>query len=325
MKRSLLFISLAAAAAACTAQSSVSISGTIRSAVAAGNGGTTPIDGQTGDRWALNDLSSMLHFSGREDLGGGLYAGFQLSTFVHSDDGTTSTPFWGAKSVVKLGGPWGEFYAGRALTPAALMVLFADPWYWDASAAQVGWQVHQANYTSTAYVRTDNTLGYVSPKLGGWTLSLAASAGEKVKSSDVGASLTYSEGPVWFGVAHDSSHGFFNSPTRDRMTTVVGAYDFGVVRPMAAFTSSRVGGINYKSWSLAATAPVGGAGLLKAQYSRLNDFDTSTVARESLSKLGLGYQHTLSKRTAVFAQWSHAKAQTRSATNTLELGIEHNF
>ncbi len=329
MKRSILFVGLTAIAAAAAAQSSVNISGNLKVAVANGNGGTTPIDGQTANHWGVNDLSSALIISGKEDLGGGLHAGFELASFVGVDTGSSWSdsggPFWSRRSVVTFGGSFGEIYAGRSLTPSQLMALFADPWYWDGSAAQVGWQIQQANYTSTSFIRTNNTVGYVSPKLNGFTLSLAGSAGENVKSKDFGGSLTYDNGPLWLGVAFDQSHGFFNDPTQNSTTILVGAYDFGVIRPMGSYTSSKVNNVTYKGWSLGFTAPLGANGLLKGHYSHLNDYDTSTVAQEGLTKMGLGYQYAMSKRTNLFAHLSQAKGQGQSATRTTEFGIEHGF
>jgi len=329
MKRSLVCIGLTILASAAAAQSSVQISGGLKVAVARGNGGTTVMDGQTGNRWAMNDLSSALIFSGKEDLGGGLRAGFELASFLRIDNGSswadTGGPFWSRRSVVTLGGNFGEIYLGRSLTPQQLMALLSDPWYWDASAAQIGWQIQTANYTSTAYIRTNNTLGYVSPNMGGFTLSLAASAGEGTVSRDVGGSLTYSKGPLWLGVAYDQSHGFFNHATTDKVTTLVGAYDFGAVRPLLSYTRSRVNGVNYTGYSAALTAPAGANGLVKAQYSHLDDSDTSTAAKEALAKVAVGYQHSLSKRTSLFAHLSRAKADLRTATSTVEAGIEHAF
>lgn len=329
MKRTVLCIGLAALAGGAAAQSTVSISGVLKVAASHGNGGTTPIDGATQKGGAMNDLSSALIFSGKEDLGGGSYAGFDLASFLSVDNGntwaSTGGPFYSRRSVVKLGGNWGELYLGRSLTPQQLMVLFADPWYWDGGAAQVGWQVQQANYTSTSFIRTNNTIGYVSPKMGGLTLSLAYGMKEGTVDKDLGASLTYDNGPLWLGAAHDRSHGFFKSRTVDHVSTVVGGYDFGVVRPLFSYTASKVNGVSYKGWSLAATAPIGAAGLLKAHYSQLDDVDTSTAAKEKLQKAGLGYVYSFSKRTNVFAHLAHAKAQTRTATNTVELGVEHSF
>lgn len=325
MKRSIFFACLCSFGLGAFAQSSVTISGSLQVAVARGNGGTTPIDGLSANKWALNDQSSVIDFSGKEDLGNGLYAGFQLRTFAALDTGAASTPFWASRSVVKLGGSWGEIYAGRSFTPAAFMVLFADPWYWDGSAAQVGWQIQQANYTSTAYLRTDNTVGYTSPRLGGWSVNVAGAAGEGTKGKDLGGAVNYNQGPVWLGFGFDRSKGFDGSGPNDHLATVAGAYDFGVVRPMFTYAKSKVSGASYTAYSVAMTAPLGERGLIKAACSHLSDWNTATVASEALNKVSLGYQHSLSKRTNLFANISSAKGQTASATNTTEFGIAHSF
>jgi predicted porin len=329
MKYLLAGITLAALACTASAQSTVSISGVLKVAASHGNGGSTPIDGATQKGSAMNDLSSALIFSGREDLGDGLYAGFDLAAFLSLDNGSTwassGGPFFSRRSVVKLGGTWGELYLGRALTPQSLMALFADPWYWDGSAAQAGWQVQLANYTGTSYLRTNNTLGYVSPKVSGLTFSMAYSLKEGAVDKDVGASLTYDNGPLWLGLAHDRSHGFTGDPTLNHSSTLVAGYDFGVVRPLLSYTASRVRGVDYKGWTLAATAPLGAAGSLKAHWSQLDDADTATPAKEKLQKLGLGYTYAFSKRSSLFTHVSHAKAEARSATRTVEAGIEHAF
>ena len=109
--------------------------------------------------------------------------------------------------------------------------------------------------------------------------------------------------------------------------TIVGvaSYDFGVVKPMLSFTSSKVAGVNYSSVVVAATAPAGQSGLLKAQYSHMNDVDTATAGRQAYDKFALGYQYNLTKSVNFFGQVSDAKEKSLSATNTLELGMEYGF
>lgn len=329
MKRTILFFSLSALAAAASAQSSVNISGVLKFAVAHANGGTTPMGEPVEKGTSMNDLSSALIFSGKEDLGGGLYAGFELASFLKLDSGNTwpqvnGGPFWSRRSVLKLGGSFGEVYAGRSLTPQELMTLLNDPWYWDGSAANIGWDVQQAHYRSSAFIRTNNTLGYVSPDMSGFKVSLAYSLAEGAGKRDLGGSVTYNNGPLSLGVAHDRSHGLDNAGSTDSITTLVGAYDFGAVRPMAHITSTKVNGERYASFSLAATAPVG-AGVVKAHLSYLDDVNTATEDDEALNRIGVGYQHNLSKRTNVFAQLSRTKARTYSAKNVIEFGMEHSF
>lgn len=330
MKRTAVFLSTCALVLGAQAQSTVTVSGEIKLAVARGNKGSTPLDGTSAtDKLALNDHFSTWGLHGKEDMGGGLYAGFDLVSWFTPDTGApgNSGSFFHAKSAVKVGGQFGEFYFGRALTPVSFFALFFDPWYWDGSAAQLGWQIQQANYTSTAFLRTNNTVGYNSPSLGGLSFSMALSPSEKAAggSNDFGASLKYDRGPLSIGIGYDQSHGVARSPTQDHVLVAAGAYDFGVVRPMLTVASSKVNGRSYKAYGLAATAALGANGLLKASFGHLSDFDTATVTEESLKKLSLGYQHNLSKRTNVFGQVSQAKAQGRTATHTVEVGISHSF
>ncbi|MBB5391321.1 MULTISPECIES: porin [unclassified Herbaspirillum] len=319
---------LAATAGAVHAQSSVTISGLLNVGIARGNNGQTQLDGTSANgKFAMNDLLSNFALSGKEDLGDGMWAGFQLVSFFQVDNGALfqNDSFFSSRSVLRLGGRFGEVYMGRSLTPANFQILFYDPWGWNASSAQVGWQIQTANYKSTSYLRTNNTVGYVSPELHGFTLSLAHSTGENVVSNDDGAALDYKNGALSLGIGYDQSHGMNNSPTKDHMADVVAAYDFGFIKPMATYTTSKVNNVSYRAYSLAATAPVGVQGTLKAAYGRLNDCACVAGERAALSKVSLGYQHDLSKRTALFANLSRAKARTLSATNTVELGIQHGF
>lgn len=325
MKRTILLAAFATLSSAAAAQSSVTLSGIIQQALTRGNGGSTPLDGLGADRWALNDQSSLIDFSGREDLGGGLYAGFQLSSFVLADSGEALAPFWSNRSIVKLGGAWGELYAGRSLTPAALTAIDADPWAWDGSAAQLGWQIQWANYTSSSYLRTDNTVAYVSPKVGGLVLHLAAAAGEGQTGRGLGASLNYRQGPLWLALAYERSKGFDDVGPDDRVLLLAGAYDFGAVRPGFSVTRSKVDGRDHKAYTVSATAPITERVTLRAGYGHLDDWNLATSEDESLRRLSVGGQYGLSKRSTLFLSLSQSKGETASSTNTTELGIAHSF
>jgi len=328
LKHLAFFIALASLAGAASAQSSVTISGFLNVGLARGNNGGTQLDGTSANgKFAMNDLLSNIAFSGKEDLGGGLYAGFELVSFIQVDNGALFVPntLFSSRSVLKFGGDFGQIYMGRALTPANLQLLYFDPWGWNASSAQVGWQIQTANYTSTSYLRTDNTVGFVSKEMAGFTVSLAHSTGEDKTSNDDGVSIDYKKGPLWLGVGYDQSHGLNNNPAQNHMADFVASYDFGIVKPMFSYTSSKVNNVSYRSYALSAVAPIGRVGTLKAGYGHLNDCACVPGNRAALNKFSLGYQHDLSKRTALFANLSRAKADTLSATNTIELGMQHGF
>ena len=160
MKRSLISLALVALASGTHAETSVTLSGDLKVSGVYGNNGTSPLDGAgAAHHWRLNDDSSYFAMSGRQDLSGGLWAGFDLASFINVDNGGSSNPFWARHAVVQFGGGFGQIYAGRALTPSQLTSLLVDPWGWDGSIAQVGWLVQQANYSSTEFIRTANTIG----------------------------------------------------------------------------------------------------------------------------------------------------------------------
>lgn len=122
-------LALVAAGSAC-AQSSVTIYGVVDVAASYTRG-----EG-SGHRLRLvsgASQQSRLGFRGTEDLGGGMYAGFELEAGLNADTGAgqpsntnnqaSGTGAGGSlsfnrKSVAVLGGPWGEVRVGRDYTPS---------------------------------------------------------------------------------------------------------------------------------------------------------------------------------------------------------------
>jgi predicted porin len=111
----ILALAAALGATGAHAQSSVTIYGSLDQYVnhmrsSSGASMTTLEDG------AL--LRSRLGFRGQEDLGGGLYARFQLEMGINADNGTQadSTRGFDRQSWVGLGGGWGEVRLGRQNT-----------------------------------------------------------------------------------------------------------------------------------------------------------------------------------------------------------------
>jgi predicted porin len=311
------------------AQSSVSLSGTLTVDVARGNGGTTPLYGSGGEkRWTENDIVSHLNIGGKEDLGGGLYAGFDLQHFFLVDTGAdanqTAGTFFDGRALVKLGGRYGEIYLGREYTPAFYTAVVTDPWLWDTSMAQIGY-LQWANYFSTSGVRTNNSIGYISPSVGGVVARLMASAGEGAASGkDVGGSLTFSQDKLWASIAFDQ-HKNVNGVDTDRLMEVAASYDFGVVKPSALYARSKVAGVDYSAYSLAVNVPAGGQGQVRAAVSHISDWNTATPQKDGLTKASVGYIYYLSKRTYLHTNVATAKGETATRTTGFDAGISHTF
>lgn len=297
--------------------------------------GQTPVQGtNTGLKrdYQMMDNSSRWGLRAKEDLGNGLYAGISLEAGVNLYNGTSGQDgrLFGRDAEIKLGNQYGELYMGYALSPAGLQLLLAaDPWYWDGNQAGMGWTIQQAHYTQTTYLRTANTVGFRSANWGGLTVQMAYAMADETntggKSKDVGAAVTYRSGPMFIGAGYDRSHGYDNAPDSNYMWDVVGGYDFGVVKPSFSYTRSLVNNVRYNSTVLAATAPLGAAGLLKAAVARLSDCACVRGTEARLMRYSLGYQYNLSKRTNVYSNISQSKARTLDAANTFELGMATAF
>ena len=106
--------------------------------------------------------SSQLGFSGVEDLGGGLKAGFTLLSGINPDIGTANGKFWNRRSTVSLFGPWGELRLGRDYIPTFWTQGAFDAFGIVGLGASIN--VRQL-YAGT---RQDNSIGYLlPPNLGG--------------------------------------------------------------------------------------------------------------------------------------------------------------
>ena len=109
---------LAGCSGLCQAQSSVSIYGLIDTAVEHLNHVGASGTGLTRMPSNAGSTPSRLGFRGREDLGGGLSAGFVLEMGIAPDSGVLNQGGrgFGRQSLVSLKGPWGEVGVGRQYT-----------------------------------------------------------------------------------------------------------------------------------------------------------------------------------------------------------------
>jgi len=309
------------------AQSDVSIYGIVDVGVTKANNGNSPAISLPGraaqDTWVVkNGNSSRLGFRGREDLGDGNYARFNIETRFNPDTGTQSstTTFWFARSFVAIGSPrYGEVYAGRLESPVyANLALLTDPTYW-TYVSQTGMTYNYANYAGAPAVeslatRWSNTVGYKSPKLGGFTAELAVSAGEGVRKRNTAGTVKYEQGPIWIGVGMD------RLDSDNNLVVVDGGYDFGVVKPTFGYARAK-GGANgdAKSYSLGANIPTawGRAYLTAGRYAPSNQLDSRMV--------GLGAEYSLSKRTRLYSNAGTARRDGATRTTAFDVGIFHTF
>jgi predicted porin len=285
MKRSLLALAvLSAFAGAASAQSSVTLSGSVDAGLK--RVGTVINNNKAITDWQVGGSQSGYNnftLSGIEDLGGGSRAFFSLNHRFNIGNGadngftngggvgtTTSTgnatpiiaePFW-RMAWVGLGTGFGEVRIGRIQMPLQDMNGGFDPF----GTGTVG-STHTGGVAAT--VRANNAVYYKSPSLGGLTVHLAGAAGDgQLNNTEIGSgssanprgffgqltrvpserpiglNVRYAAGPVNVGAAYDKN-------AADMKTVgVYGSFDFGAAKVMAQFEK----GDNYTSAGTASTS-----------------------------------------------------------------------
>lgn len=245
----------------------------------------------------------------------------------------------------------------------------------------------RSNDSSSVFdTRLKNSIAYVSPSFNGFQASAQYMANENktepasgdkssISAYDVGAN--YDQGPVFLGVTYER----FSSQNKgagasvsggvsglgplfgvtplgldEKLTElrVGGMYDFGVatVRALYARTKADVtgGDIKQNVWGIGGTYNVTTNGRLTAQYYHAGDLDISGPADDSNTGakfFSIGYEHSLSKRTLLKANYAYLKNDDKTTTNGaggydfansssgfagdevklsgLQLGIRHSF
>ncbi len=330
MKKSLLALAvLGAFASAASAQSSVTIYGSLDMSVAKSNGGTAPNPGAPGSKaWTVQQSNgSRLGFRGNEDLGGGLSAQFQIEHRFSPDTGAVGNPnsFWQGRSYVQLtSAAIGSVYLGRDYTPAFWPAVKSDPFGWDG-VGQAGTGQY-ANYLTPdvtgAGVRASNTVGVKSANFGGLTVQAAVGLSETSGlGRNQGFNVEYAGGPLYAALGYEKVSKGSNDGTG--LVNLALHYNLGFVKAIGYYARSKTGlnGVDSnKSYMLGATAPLG-TGLVKAMYYRVDPAGSNN----NRSKIGLGYDYQLSKRTGLYADLGVARGDNLTNNNAYAFGVKHTF
>jgi predicted porin len=321
VQRTLVWLATTCAAGAACAQSSVTLYGAVDLALVKARGSLS-----SSTQLASNEnYTSRIGFTGREDLGGGLYAGFDLEAQLNPDTGAglptstnnqpsgTPASLGGSQgltfnrySVVKLGGPFGELRLGRDFTAHYRNRVDVDPF---ANQGITSSQAQAGSLGGITNARASNMINYVTPPtLGGFYGVVNYYMGENpsgaANSSDGrGQSFRvgYRQGP-WLVAFSAGRTQYAKTATLGDITSTNAAlaYNFGVVRVMGGYYRDKVdrtAPITGKGYILGLTAPVFGLHEVRASYSR---YGTDAVGEPTSTKVALGYVHNLSKRTAVY-------------------------
>jgi predicted porin len=318
MKQKILLLSASMACGVASAQSSVTVFGLLDMGVSryqvSGGQSRTELSHSA-------HLASRLGFRGTEDLGGGWSAGFHLEAPLSPDDGTASGLNFARRSTLSLVGPYGELRLGRDYTPSFWNDVSFDPF----GPGSVGTNLilmSRLTTTATPFApgvagnnptvnRSSNSIGYFLPKnLGGfygqamYAFHEQSTAGQ-TRGRYVGLRGGYASGPLDMAIAHGQVDGATpaTAAAPDVKTSNLGAsYNLGAIKLMGELSRESLGIANGRSVATGAligfTAPVG-VGEIRVAYSRVAVDHAGTEPRAS--RLAVGYVHSLSKRTSLYA------------------------
>ena len=333
MKKSLVALAALAVVGAASAQSSVTLSGTL-------DAGLEKIEGGALQLQNSRNGTTQITVSGVEDLGGGLKARFQISSSFDSTfdnaqagarSGTTTANTQAQFSPSKLGnngmflaldGGFGSLVLGRPLN-----TLYSHSYTANGTKGVSGFAA--TNSIDAQGIYTANAIQYVSPNLAGFTAQFEYAPSEVVNTkSTVSLGLKYASGPFGLSLVRDNAKAAAPGANNAAKTTqLAGFWDFGIAKLSATYQDNSVAASNAdQRFVVGVNVPVG-PGQFWAQYG------VSEIANvgfgDSAKIVGLGYKYSLSKRTTAYVNVGSRNDAAAASSTTggygYGLGLQHNF
>jgi predicted porin len=285
--------------------------------------------------------TSWFGMKGTEDLGGGLKAHFNLTSFIKVDTGTqgrfTGDTFFSRDANVSLSGGFGSVLLGRWMAPNFLPSVVGNP-LGDSfvfSPLILHKDVPLFNGTgwrsmTPADTGWSNQIVYSTPDIGGFKANLQYQFGEQAGKSgknNVGVNFFYFGGPLTLTGFYENAD--INTPVNTLLANnqkywmLLGAYDFGMVKPYLSYGEKKIddtASTKGKTYQVGASAPLGNGKLL-AEWVK-TEWSTPDVSRKTFT---LGYDYNLSKRTDVYAMYMNDKITSQTNGNSFGVGIRHRF
>lgn len=287
--------------------------------------------------------TSHLGWRGSEDLGDGMAAQFELSTFLRADTGAAgrndaigppvnvaADPFFSRSSWVGLVHPkLGRLRAGNITTLLFVNSITSNAFGDSTVFSPLNLALHIGG-PNTGGTGWTNQVVWDSPNWSGATLSLARSLSEGLGGGNSSARALYAAGPlsvsaVWQSVKRNPlTFADGTSANNTRTWMVGGSYDFGRLRLYAHLgrvqnqgTEAAPAHVGYRLGELSLAVPLGTGRVVAGYASRQTDDTPSpvpaTAAGGNLERriTTLGYDHFVSARTDLYAMLMRDQTSTR--------------
>ncbi len=328
-------------AAGANAQSTVQISGLIDMYA-----GSMKMAGDATRQSVINSgglTTSWFGLSGSEDLGGGLKANFLLTAFIRADTGAqgrfANDPLFSRDANISLSGDFGAVTLGRGFAPNFLPSVIGNPLGGSFAFSPLILHMNVPLFNGSGWAATtpsdtgwSNEIIYTTPKFGGLSGNIHYQFGEQPGDSgkkNIGANFIYQGGPV-------TATGFYESDqianpatpnlplgTKKSHWMLLGAYDFGAVKPFVSYGAAKADNTVNKSktYQIGASIPTSAAGKVLVDWVK-TDVTPTNITRKTLT---VGYDHNLSKRTDVYAMLMNDSITKQTTGNSVAVGIRHRF
>lgn len=353
-------LALAACAAGAQAQTNVQLYGRLNVAAEYVKASATA-DGPRLSQQRVSNNRSVLGFRGSEALGGGVSALFQIEGTLSPDTGAGELARRDTR--VGLDGGFGTLFAGHWATAYNSATASLDPFYPTTAGYMsiigngAGAAVDNVSNLSSFDRRQANSVHYWSRPWHGVAVRVTHGLAEERPASGAKPSLTslaavYEQGPWYATLAHERHHAYQGPGRSDRGTKLAVARRFGDTR--VALLAERLayqlagGDLDRNAFYLSVSHQMGAHGL-RLGVARAGDGKGARGSRigfirggpdTGATHLTLGYDYTLSKRSALYAYVTHLDNQANGgydfAINSLGaapgatlkgavLGMRHNF
>jgi predicted porin len=234
MKKSTLALLVAGAAGnMASAQNSVTVYGSLDG----GLRNLTNVDAAGNGRLSMNSngtyKSSRLGFDGKEDLGGGMDAHFNLESRFKVGSGEQVGVLFNAASYVGVGGAWGSVDVGKQFTLPFKTIVAYDPF----SLKYTG---IVSAISATLGVTDNNALQYTGtfgPVVTRLTYGLGEQAGSSSNGAMQGAAMSYRQGMLNYGGGYTQKKSIIGLDTKHY--TAGGGYTFGKMRVSGGYANQR--------------------------------------------------------------------------------------
>jgi predicted porin len=330
------------------AQSSVTMYGIADIDAGRFKGAVTGVNAHDGAAYRLDSggmSTSRLGFRGNEDLGGGLSASFDLSTFIRMDTGqagrsdaigppanVAADPLWSRAAWVGLASSqFGRLRLGNVSTLMWVGAITTNA-FDDSTTFSPLDLVTFVGGPLTGGTAWTNSAVYDSPDIAGFSFAAARALAEGQGGANSALRVAYAKQAASVSLSWQSvkknplTFADGTSPNNTRSWLLAGSYDFSLAKVYAHLgqiqnhgTEAAPLGIRYRLWELSTSVPVGSGFILAGYASRTTGDAVGPVpaaaptGNKERAVLSVGYDYYLSKRTDLYAMAMH----DRTTTNTL--------